>query len=144
MSNIEEKILESLGWEEDSPVFALLQDKTSQQQLVNQFINNVNSNNHGAPGISSVRQTPLQALASPVRKPTRNAAQPNPLISPDPKGQQRRAGSHSLELFYRKVAHLTTLRVKDLCHKLQLATKIYQQVSRKHLLLFYWILIISL
>jgi len=57
------------------------------------------------------------------------------LASPQPKSNvmaspqaSRRAGSHSLELFFRKIFQLASVRSKDLCLRLQISPKIYQQV----------------
>ena len=51
---------------------------------------------------------------------------PNPLASSSSSSSDKR--SQSLELFFRKVYSLASIRSKDLCSKLQISPKVYLQV----------------
>lgn len=106
LSTIEEKILESMAWEENSPLLNLLTDKNN-QNIVNTLLSPSKSKSHS-----------MQALSSPG---------PSHRINTSNDTSSQRI-SHSLELFLRKVIQLSSQRSKDICCRLQIPPKIYQQV----------------
>jgi len=117
LNNIEEKILESLAWEENSTVFLLMEDKSNRSYVVeNQIMSPAGT---------------LQALASPVSKnkhmgtlETSIATSRIEITSPLP---TKKGSAHSIELFYRKVFHLASMRCRDLCNRLAIM-KYFQQI----------------
>jgi len=99
ISGIEEKILESMAWEEGSPLLELAQDKSNQQNIINHLL--------------SPQKQPLQSLVSPMSTKTNSTSV---------------SKSHSLDLFYRKVFQLAYVRSKNLCQRLNVPPRIFQQV----------------
>ncbi len=66
MSSIEEKILESLAWEEGSPLLVLLEDKLNQLAVANPLLGaNGSANGNATPNGNANNNKGLQSLASP-------------------------------------------------------------------------------
>jgi retinoblastoma-associated protein len=91
--NIEEKILEQLAWEENSPVYQLIGEKQQRELLLHRL------SEIGTP--SKPANSACQVFSSPISKP--------------PSSPAKNSNFSSFEYFVRKVAHLAALRIRKLC-----------------------------
>eukprot|EP01117_Protostelium_nocturnum_P014894 TRINITY_DN5718_c0_g1_i4.p1 TRINITY_DN5718_c0_g1~~TRINITY_DN5718_c0_g1_i4.p1 ORF type:complete len:886 (+),score=280.19 TRINITY_DN5718_c0_g1_i4:164-2821(+) len=107
----EEVILESLAWQENSPLYSLLPSDANQRES---FHNHLLASSMGV----SLR-TGISALASPMRPPSAHSEMSSPGGKPI-----RRNYSSTLEHFYKKLILLAGGRYKDLCTKLSVAAKV--------------------
>ncbi|KAL6072726.1 Retinoblastoma-like protein 1 [Balamuthia mandrillaris] len=114
LSSIEEKILESIAWQSGSRIYPLLQDKDVQRDLVVYFQNRLTC-------ATPVPPSPL--LLSPARTPAR----PTPGHTPT---KSRSGNSQSLQLFFRKLFQLVSLRCRNLCASLEITTELFMLICK--------------
>ncbi|NWY01851.1 RB protein, partial [Nothoprocta ornata] len=120
LERCEHRIMESLAWQSDSPLFDLLRQWKEREGQGDQ------------PEAASTLNLPLQhnhtaadLYLSPVRSPKKKASAPAPNATPPPDAQgtgtsqtQKPQKSTSLSLFYKKVYRLAYLRLHTLFHRL--------------------------
>jgi hypothetical protein len=124
LTRIEERILETHAWEEGSPLFDELSDDT-RVELLNRL------KDTGTPG--KPVQSPCYTFSSPTKRAPSTPQSKQP--QQQPQAQQTRLNI-SVELFFRKVAHLGSLRIRKLCRDLThnepftISEKLLKQVRR--------------
>ncbi|PRP85784.1 hypothetical protein PROFUN_05976 [Planoprotostelium fungivorum] len=109
----EEMIVEQLGWEEGSSLYILLPKTPSQLVSLQNYIFSSSSN-------VSLRRDSISTLTSP----TANKSQSIETKTPATPGKM----SHTLDLFYRKAAHVALTRTKELCNRLKIPVQVYTQI----------------
>lgn len=120
LERCEHRIMESLAWLSDSPLFDLIKQAKDREGPVDHFepactLNLPLQNNH----------TAADMYLSPVRSPKKKASTPRANSTPNSEAQatsafqtQKPLKSTSLSLFYKKVYRLAYLRLNTLCARL--------------------------
>jgi len=119
LCNIEEKILESLAWEQNSSLIPLIKDKSNSITVP---ATNINT------GILSPNINKPQGgigFLSPMPNKTKAPNTPNVNAN---LGDQKKSKSSTLDLFFRKVFQLASIRTRELCSKLELSPKLSHQI----------------
>lgn len=122
LGHIEETILESVGWQEGSPVFALLADPAKVRDLLALF---------RRPTQGGAKEFMASSALSPPSPAPNMLVSPARPTAPATPGRGGMGGSwHSLCLFYRKVLGQASRRCWSLCAAIGLRPEVFDQVWR--------------
>eukprot|EP01103_Thecamoeba_quadrilineata_P003465 TRINITY_DN13234_c0_g1_i1.p1 TRINITY_DN13234_c0_g1~~TRINITY_DN13234_c0_g1_i1.p1 ORF type:complete len:585 (+),score=106.19 TRINITY_DN13234_c0_g1_i1:158-1912(+) len=134
LSKIEERILEQVAWADlNSPIYTLLKEKDAPQtyQTLCQIWLSKQKTVPSSPWKMNqpLSRTPTKSTPS---TPNHNSSSSSSFQTPTgpvtPSGESRGRYSYSLELFFRKVLHLLSVRVNDLSNRLQLPQPFINQI----------------
>ncbi|XP_067848675.1 retinoblastoma-associated protein isoform X2 [Heptranchias perlo] len=130
----EHRIMESIAWQTDSPLFEILRQQKEQEDQPDQPEPTCNlkqplQHSHTAADLylSPIRSPRKKGSSTAHTTPTQHAkietppsGQPQPQSQPQSQSQQKPQKSTSLSLFYKKVYRLAYLRLNTLCNHLRL------------------------